>query len=198
MAVLAGDEEDFAWLPEAVELGWHREHSGQPARRRRAAGETVLVADLDDGPGGTWGERARIAIRAISVGYSMLATVRGDRLEDVFERLGGSPVEATEDELSRLGLVLVLGEGGSRVTAAHYLRPLARDAHGHVQRLPPAVVAARDPATDRLEHFAWGIAPELADRIGIRPVEFEREQARRAEILATAADPTRAPRPEAG
>ena len=125
----------------------------------------------------------------------MLATVRGDRLEDVFERLGGPPVEATEDELSRLGLVLVLDEGGRRVTAAHYLRPVARDAHGHVQRLPPAVVAAWDAANDRLEHFAWGIAPELAERIGVRPVELEREQARRAEILATSAREA-APRPD--
>ena len=115
----------------------------------------------------------------------MLATARGDRLEDVFERLGGPPVEASEDELSRLGLVLVLDESGRRVTAAHYLRPVARDVHGHVQRLPPAVVAARDPASGRLEHFAWGIVPELADRIGVRPVELEREQARRAEILAS-------------
>jgi hypothetical protein len=183
-AVIAGEREDFAWLPEAVELGWHREAAGLPVRRRGAPGGTVLVADLDDGPDGTWGERARIAIRALSVGYPMLATVRGDRLEEVFERLGGPPVEATEDELSRLGLVLVLDATG-RVTAAHYLRPVARDAHGHVQRLAPAVVAARDPRTGRLEHFAWGIAPELADRIGIRPVELEIEQARRAEILAT-------------
>jgi hypothetical protein len=186
-AVLAGEREDFSWLPEAVELGWHRERSDQPTRHLRPPGETVLVAELDDAPGGTWGERARIAIRALSVGYAMLATVRGARLEDVFERLGGPPVQASEDELSRLGLVLVLDEGGRRVMAAHYLRPVARDAHGHVQRLPPAVVAARDPSTDRLEHFAWGIVPELADRIGIRPVELERQQARRAEILATSA-----------
>ncbi len=184
--MLAGEREDFAWLPEAVELGWHRERSARP-NPRRLTGETVLVADLDDGPGGTWGERARIAIRALSVGYAMLATARGDRLEDVFEELGGPPVEASEDELSRLGLVLVLDESGRRVTAAHYLRPVARDVHGHVQRLPPAVVAARDPASGRLEHFAWGIVPELADRIGVRPVELEREQARRAEILASGA-----------
>ncbi len=81
---------------------------GREGRRARRSSS----ADLGDGPGGTWGERARIAIRALSVGYSMLATVSADRLEDVFERLGGPPVEATEDELSRLGLVLVLDEDG--------------------------------------------------------------------------------------
>jgi hypothetical protein len=185
---LGGADEDFAWLPEAVELGWRREHADPPTARRPrpSPAATVLVGDLDDGPGGTWGERARIAIRALAVGYGMLATTGGRRLEDVFERLGGPPVGASDDELSRLGLVLVLGDG-RRVTAAHYLRPVARDEHGHVQRLPPAVVATWDPAGGRFEHFAWGIATELADRIGLRPVELEREQARRASVLAETA-----------
>ena len=71
-----------------------------------------------------------------------------------------------------------------RVVAAHYVRPVVRDAHGHVQRLPPAVLAAWEPRTDRLEHFAWGIVGELAGRTGLRAVEFEREQARRASYLA--------------
>ena len=183
--VTSGEDEDFAWLPEAVELGWHRDRPGSAARPRQASGATVMVTDLDDRPGGTWGERARVAIRALSLGYGMLATVRGDRLEDVFERLGANPVEASEDELSRLGLVLVLGNDGERVTAAHYLRPVARDVHGHVQRLAPAVVATWDEANRRFEHFAWGIADELADRVGLTPLELEREQARRAETLAT-------------
>src|SRR5262245_13842142 len=70
---LAGDDEDFAWLPEAVELGWRRERASSPAPRgaRPSPDATVLVGDLDDGPGGTWGERARIAVRALAVGYGM-------------------------------------------------------------------------------------------------------------------------------
>jgi hypothetical protein len=185
--VLRWDNEDFEWLPEAVELGWHRDRPARSARPRSSGGLTAMVAVIDDRPGGIWGEQARIAIRALSVGYGMLATVRGDRLEDVFERLGAPPVEASEDELSRLGLVLVLGELGGRVTAAHYLRPVARDVHGHVQRLPPAVVATWDEARHRFEHFAWGIGDELADRVELTPLDFEREQARRAETLATGA-----------
>ena len=50
--------------------------------------------------------------------------------------------------------------------------------------MPPAVLATWDPASNRFEHFAWGITAELADRIGMRPVDLEREQARRAETLA--------------
>ena len=178
---LAGDDEDFAWMPEAVELGWRREDLTPVGRDRASASETVLVAQLEDGPGGTWGERARIAIRSLSVGYGMLATAVGGRLEDVFDSLTAQPVAATEDELARLGVVLILNDerGTERVVAAHYLRPVARDPHGHVQRMPPAVVATWDPASGRFEHFAWGITAELADRIGMRPVDLEREQASR-------------------
>ena len=184
---LDGEREDFAWMPEAVELGWRREDRAAGRRDRASASETVLVAELEDGPGGTWGERARIAIRSLSVGYGLLATAVGARLEDVFDALTAAPVGAAEDELSHLGLVLILAEDGRRVTAAHYLRPVARDPHGHVQRMPPAVVATWDPASNRFEHFAWGITAELADRIDMRPVDLEREQARRAETLAGAA-----------
>ena len=114
--VLRGDDEDFDMAARGRRAGLAPRSAGEPAGPRSSSGLTVMVADLDDRPGGTWGERARIAIRALSLGYGMLATVRGDRLEDVFERLGGPPVEASEDELSRLGLVLVLGDdgGGSR------------------------------------------------------------------------------------
>ena len=87
---LAGDREDFAWMPEAVELGWRRE--GRASRRapRATASPTVLVADLEDGPDGTWGERARIAIRSLSRRVRDAGDRRGDRLEDVFERLAGT------------------------------------------------------------------------------------------------------------
>ena len=185
---LAGDREEFAWMPEAVELGWRREGRAASGRARATASTTVLIGELDDGPDGTWGERARIAIRSLSVGYGMLATAVGGRLEDVFDSLKAQPVAATEDELARLGVVLILDDerGTERVVAAHYLRPVARDPHGHVQRMPPAVVATWDPASDRFEHFAWGITAELADRIGMRPVDLEREQASRAERLGIA------------
>jgi hypothetical protein len=195
---LAGAEEEFEWLPEAPELGWRRERrtrvtAGSRRRRASSASTVLLVAGLGDGPPhGTSGPRARIAIRALALGYGMAATMIGAGLEDVFATLRAAPVAADNDELSRLGIVLAISvlpeaEGGPaerrRVVAAHYVRPVVRDAHGHVQRLPPAVLAAHDPRTDRLEHFAWGIVGELAGRTGLRPIEFEREQARRASYL---------------
>ena len=183
--VLAGADEEFEWMPEATELGWRRERApagDAGARPRASAATAVLVTDFDDGPAGTWGARARVAIRALALGYGMLATTTGDGLETVLRRLTAPPVAAADDELSRIGVVLALGEtpSGLRVLAAHYLRPVARDEHGHVQRLPPAVLATWDAAADRFEHFAWGIAGELASRSGRRAIEHEREQARRA------------------
>ena len=194
---LAGEDEEFGWLPEATELGWRHERvaDGIAAAPHPDRGSTVLIADLDDRPaGGTWGARARVAIRSLSVGYGMAATAVGDRLEDVLGRLAASPVGATDDELTGLGVVLLVRPGPSdlpRIVAAHYVRPVARDEHGHVQRMPPAVLATWNPTADRFDHFAWGLTTELAIRVGRSPIELEREQARRArDLAALAASPS--------
>jgi len=79
------------------------------------------------------------------------------------------------------------------VTAAHYVRPVAVDAHGHVQRPAPAILATWNPAAERFDHFAWGVMPDLAGRLGIAPLVFEREQARRAAALRELAAGGRGP-----
>jgi hypothetical protein len=180
LAHLTGADEDFAWLPQASELGWAGgpttpPRDGQPLQ----PSATRLVADIAEDA--TWGERARIAVRAASIGYALAATIDADSLETVFQTLKAAPIRVTDDELTRLGLVLVIAE--DRVIAAHYVRPLARDEHGHTQRLGPAVLATHDPDTDRFEHFGWGITPELAVRIGQRPGDLELEIDRRRELL---------------
>ncbi len=202
---LAGYSEDFAWLPEAATLGW-RPHGfagvAAPARRTAEDGPAVavdpsttvlFVHELSDHlPIYTWGEPARVAVRALSLGYGMAATIHADSLEEVLDELASPEVGLTDDEMSRLGVVLVLrafrdratGVILRRVAAAHYVRPVVRDAAGHVQRLGPAVLATWDPATDRFEDFAWGIVPELADRIGQKAGDFEAERSRRADYLA--------------
>ncbi len=195
---LAGAAEEFEWLPEAVELGWRRERHVVPATGRdgvprASAGSTVIVArDLaGSGARATGGERARLAVRALAVGYGLIATIDEPDLAGVLERLNRPPVNTDEDERSRLGVVLAVGEvgRGPRVLAAHYVRPVARDQHGHVQRLPPAVLATWNMAGDSFDHFAWGVLPELADRIGRRPVELEQEQARLAGSLRGSGSP---------
>ena len=198
---LRGADETFDWLPQATELGWERRDpvpaSGaaiHPGRADRpdppVRPDTTILAipELSDHlPSYTWGDHARIAIRAAAIGYGLLATIHGDTLEEVFEALGRPPVALTDDELSRLGIVLVLrrlDDGRRRVVAAHYVRPTARDEHGHVQRLGPAVLTTWDPTRDRFEHFGWGITPELASRIGWRAGDLEIEIDRRRDLLA--------------
>lgn len=186
---VAASGEDFAWLPQATELGWRgtpSSRAGTPADVRPDT-TVVLVPELaDDVPGAVWGDEARVAIRAASIGYGVAATIRADGLQGVFDRLCRAPVALSHDELSRIGVVLVLGrhrDGTPRVTAAHYVRPVARDERGHVQRLGPAVLATWDPARDAFEHFGWGVIPELALRIGRRAGDFELELDRRRGIL---------------
>ncbi|HEX2755951.1 MAG TPA: hypothetical protein VHM48_10830, partial [Candidatus Limnocylindrales bacterium] len=148
----------------------------------------LLANELSDRlPADTWGDVTRVAVRATSIGYGLAALIDGDSLDDVFEALRRPPVRLVDDELSHLGVVLVLRRvdgGDQRVVAAHYVRPVARDMHGHVQRLGPAVLATWDPDTDAFEHFGWGVTPELALRVGRRAGDFEIEVDRRREYLA--------------
>jgi hypothetical protein len=186
---LAGEAETFDWLPQASELGW-------PGSVRPAGGgapvikpdtTVILAPELSDHlPAYTWGDAARLAVRAASIGYGLAATIHADSLDDIFDQLGQPPVTLSDDELSHLGVVLILRRLDGlrrRVVAAHYLRPVSRDGHGHVQRLGPAVLATWDPVTDQLEHFGWGVIPELAIRVGRRPGDFELEIDRRRALL---------------
>jgi hypothetical protein len=185
---LAGETETFDWLPQASDLGWpgvaHAAPDGVPVR---AETTVLLVHELSDHtPAYTWGAAARVAVRATSIGYGLAATIHADALDDVFELLRRPPVRLTDDELSHLGVVLVLrrlDDDRRRVVAAHFVRPIARDTHGHVQRLGPAVLATWDPAEDVFEHFGWGITPELARRVGRPAGDFEIEVDRRRAYL---------------
>jgi hypothetical protein len=189
---LSGAAEDFTWLPEAAALGW------PPAGPTRSSNPPVtpataylVAAELSEHtPLYVWGAPARTLVRAASIGYGIGATIHADRLEDVHDALRSRPVGLSDDELSYLGLVLIArawrepdGSVTRRVVAAHYARPVGRDEHGHVQRLPPAVIAARDESTDTLEHFAWGVMSELAIRLDRKAGDLERDQSERAELL---------------
>lgn len=191
---LAGAAETFDWLPQASELGWPRPATGPAAPGIERAATPVrpettvlVVPELSDHlPAYTWGPQARIAIRAASIGYDLAATIHADSLDAVFDALRRPPVGADDDELSRLGVVLILrrrDDGRRRIVAAHYVRPTARDEHGHVQRLGPAVLATWDPPSDAFEHFGWGVTPELALRVDRRAGDFELEVERRRAYL---------------
>ena len=185
---LRGVDETFEWLPHASELGWPGVPAAPDGPPIRPENTVLLAAELSDHtPAYTWGDAARVAVRAAALGYGLAATIHGDSLDDVLDSLRSRPNLLTDDELSRLGVVLILRRvsgGRRRVVAAHYLRPVARDVHGHVQRLGPAVLATWDPAGDTFEQFGWGVTPELAMRVGRRAGDFELEWAARRTLLA--------------
>lgn len=149
--------------------------------RSVGAGEPAVAAattPLDRA--GAWalvhGERAGAMVAAAS-------------LEDLRDRLVEPPFRLSRQELTFLGCVLVLSapadrpDGRLRVTAAHYVRPLARDAHGHAQELPPGVLATWDDRLGRYEHFAWGVLPEIAARLGRRTGDLEADLHHRRDDL---------------
>jgi hypothetical protein len=153
---------------------------GETGRLVRVAG--TLAADS---PPGVF--RAALATATGRSGFA--AAVDADDFSGVLgvlARLGLS-----DDAASFLGVVLVVERrpeagGEARVVAAHYLRPLVRDAGGHPRRQRPAVLATWEPAGDRWEDFAWGIVPDLAERIGMRAGDLGVERERRASALAGA------------
>jgi hypothetical protein len=120
-------------------------------------------------------------------GIGMGVLVHATSLEGVLERLGRAGLP--EDAVRRLGVVaiIVAAAAGPRCGVVHYLRPTERDGQGHVQRRPPAVLATWDPVEQSYEHFAWGITPELADRVERSQADFEGRQRERAAFLAAAA-----------
>ena len=132
------------------------------------------------------GDGALALLRAASLGAGFASTIQAGSLEEVRDRLK-LVAGAGEDELSYLGVVVILDETG-QVVAAHHVRPLALDGQGHVQRLGPAVLAARDTRSGQLEHFAWGVMPELAARVSMKSGDLETEIDRRRDILRQAVE----------
>jgi len=198
---LLGEAETFAWLSGAAALGWSSPRIVRPGEVELVPPERtwLLAGELGpDRPDDTWGDVARVAVRAIGRGFALAATTRAGSLRDVLEGLGRPPVSLTGDEQALLGAILVLGSDEvhddgvvARATAAHYVRPVERDGAGHLQRRPPAVLATRDEGANELEHYAWAVTAELAMRVGRSRDEFEAAQAARASWLATlAADPS--------
>lgn len=117
-----------------------------------------------------------------------------DSLDEVVRLAGGRGRGELPDELRDIGLVVIVRrvDEQARVVAAHYVRPLERDAGGHVQRRGPAVLATYDAGLGGWSHFSWAVTSELADRAGLERHAFEAEvERRRVELEAPPADPAK-------
>jgi len=99
---------------------------------------------------------------------------RGDAIEDVLRQ----PVPLRP----ATGAIVIVDADGA-VSAAHLLRPPLRDGAGHVRPQGPAVLVAR-LGDGRLEHFAWGVMPELASGMDRKAGDVEADIAERASFLA--------------
>jgi len=162
----------------------------RPDRAAPAAEQTVVrvagTLAISTPPG-----LLRAALSATTGRSGLASAIEAADLAEVLAVLRGQGL--SDDEISFLGVVLVLGPAGAagdamggpthRVVAAHYLRPVALDAGGHVQRRGPALLATWDPGGSQYDHFAWGIYAELAARTGRRAGDLEREHTERAERL---------------
>jgi hypothetical protein len=142
-----------------------------------------VLRDVDARPP-TLDELAALLRGGTAVGLA----VGGEDLASIVGRLATAPVHLPDDAVRRLGTVLVLASRapGPRVVAAHYLRPTERDGGGHLQRRPPAVLATWDSERDAFEHYAWGVTPELGDRVGRAQADLEDRQRDRAALIARA------------
>lgn len=163
-----------------------------PPRTRREVAEALLALRGADAPlivslaeAGQAVDTARERAAWDAALGAGAVTSAAASLGELLGRLQGPPLALRDDELRALSLVVVLGTDDERVraVAAHYLRPVERDGQGHLQRRPPAVLATWDPAGDGFEHFAWGVTPELAARVGRSQADFEERQAERAALL---------------
>lgn len=172
--------------------------------------ESPPVDDIT--PRGVWGAVLRARIASLRPGDRFRATSEAASLRELLEMLEAPEVGLTDDEIRTLGLIVVLDAHGP-VLAAHLLRPVERDGAGHLQRRPPAVLAARDRHGGTLEHFTWAVTSELADRVDRSQADFEARQAARTRLIErlvtrsavgdraaleahVAAEPPRQPAPE--
>ncbi len=173
--------------PELLALVWMLAESGVPLTV--AATDAIAAREMRNNICALLPADHHAADLAIAGG-----TVVAGSLEDVLRVLGGRAQTGHEearhadlghgaiaDEVRDLGIVIVLRDG--HVVAAHYVRPIERDGAGHLQRRPPALLAAWNEESGRLDHFYWGITDELATRAGMSRGELEDEHASRTRRL---------------
>jgi hypothetical protein len=121
---------------------------------------------------------------SIAFGGTRGGVLVADSLAEVVRLAGGRGSGELPDELRDIGLVVIVRKlaQGDRVVAAHYVRPLERDAGGHVQRRGPAVLATFDEASG-WSHFWWALTGELAERAAMERHALEDAVERRRREL---------------
>jgi hypothetical protein len=173
-------EEAFVWLTDPAGVGCLVAGAGGAPRSPRS---TRLIAHglIERLSAVT----TKTVVRSLVRGFPLIATAPGRDLAELLDLLRGANLRVPEDDLHRLGLVVVLGgDGGaaqSHVESAHLLRAPALDGGA---RRPPALLATWDGAGG-WDDFAWAALPELAARAGETQAAYSSQLAARERELAT-------------
>ncbi len=172
-------DEAFVWLTDPAGVGCLVAGAGGAPRAPRS---TRLIA---------YGLTERLSavttktvVRALVRGFPLIATAPGHDLAELLDLLRGANLRVPEDDLHRLGLVTVLGDGAagqSQVESAHLLRAPALDGGA---RRPPALLATWD-GRGGWDDFSWAALPELAARVGVTQAAYSSQLAARERELAT-------------
>ena len=172
-------EEAFVWLTDPAGVGCLVAGAGGAPRSPRS---TRLIAHglIERLSAVT----TKTVVRSLVRGFPLIATAPGHDLAELLDLLRGANLRVPEDDLHRLGLVVVLGGDAaaeSRVESAHLLRAPALDGGA---RRPPALLATY-AEEKRWDDFAWAALPELATRVGVTQAAYSSQLAARERELAT-------------
>jgi hypothetical protein len=172
-------EEAFVWLTDPAGVGCLVAGAGGAPRSPRS---TRLIAHglIERLSAVT----TKTVVRSLVRGFPLIATAPGHDLAELLDLLRGANLRVPEDDLHRLGLVIVLGSDAaaqSHVESAHLLRAPALDGGA---RRPPALLATY--AGERTwDDFSWAALPELAARVGVTQAAYSSQLAAREQELAT-------------
>jgi len=172
-------EEAFVWLTDPAGVGCLVAGAGGAPRGPRS---TRLIAHglIERLSAVT----TKTVVRSLVRGFPLIATAPGHDLAELLDLLRGANLRVPEDDLHRLGLVIVLGSDAtaeSRVESAHLLRAPALDGGA---RRPPALLATY-AGEGRWDDFSWAALPELAARVGATQAAYSSQLAARERELAT-------------
>jgi hypothetical protein len=171
-------EEAFVWLADPSGVGCLVAGAGGVPRSPRS---TRLIAHglIERLSAAT----TKAVVRSLVRGFPLIATAPGRDLAELLDLLRGANLRVPEDDLHRLGLVIVLGAGSatvSHVESAHLLRAPALDGGA---RRPPALLATWS-GPGSWDDFAWAALPELAARVGFTQAVYSSQLAAREQELA--------------
>ena len=172
-------EEAFVWLADPAGVGCLVAGAGGAPRSPRS---TRLIAHglIERLSAAT----TKTVVRSLVRGFPLIATAPGHDLAELLDLLRGANLRVPEDDLHRLGLVIVLGGDAaaqSHVESAHLLRAPALDGGA---RRPPALLAAWN-GSGGWDDFSWAALPELAARVGVTQAAYSSQLAARERDLAT-------------